>query len=202
MPLPAPSQTVSGKSPAPTVWETLADVSSRMEGEARLDGELERSELREGEQAGISLSQRLRAGAGQCVQMRLVGGECFDLTILENSQFWVLGETARGHTLVPTTSIVVIGNLPVHAGVWSGKAVSELSFASMLRVFMHERRTVVAQTHEGTFRGVIVAIGADWMEMREADASGPALHPTVCLAHIRRIDVVSGGASSGGNICW
>ena len=176
----------------PTVWETLADVSSRVEADARAEAEVERRELLEGERAGISLSQRIRACRGRGVQLRLVGNDCFELVVRENSRHWILGESSRGHTLIPVDAIVSIRNLPTHAGEWEGTVISQLSLASALRDFMRRYDGVVLHTVEGTFRGEIAAVGADWIELREAGGRVVAQTVTIRSAHVRRVDALPG----------
>ena len=81
-----------------TVWETLADLSSRMDADMRVEAESERRQLREGEQVSVALAQRMRACRGYRVRLRLTGAETVDIRIRDNSHFWILGETSRGET--------------------------------------------------------------------------------------------------------
>lgn len=149
---------------AVSVWDVLADTSSQMSAELRGEAEAEREELRLGESAGISLAQRLHASRDRVVSLQLSNGDGVDLRVLNVSKHWVRGETTRGETLIPMMAIATVQGLPVRAGEWSHRLVSESSFQMALRAMIPKGALVLAHVG-GSVRGRIVAVGADWVEI-------------------------------------
>ena len=172
-----------------TLWQALADLSSRMDADMRAEAEAERRQLREGEQGAVSLAQRMRACRGHRVRLRLTGGEAVALRIRDNSEFWILGETSRGETLIPMSAIATIWSLPARASEWEGSVVSRLSLQSALRAIMQRGQRVVLTSAEEIFRGRLIAVGADWLDLRGASGSTTPVNLTIPVARIARLDV-------------
>ncbi len=177
---------------APSVWDVLVDTSSQMEAELRSEAEVERAELRHGESAGISLAQRLHACHGRLLNLQLTNGDDVDLQVADVSKHWVRGETTRGETLIQTTAIAALRGLPVRAGEWSGRLVSESTFQMALRAVMSEGTPVLLTHGAGSLRGRIVSVGADWVDLRDSvngvglDATNKLV--TIPTAHVLRVD--------------
>lgn len=175
---------------SPNVWDTIADVSSLVEAEARSDAHAERMELLEGERTRITLAHRILACLGKPLQLRIAGGEWFDLVVRESSQEWLMGESARGRTLVPMRAVEAVRELPGRAEQWEGSAAARLTFASALRAFMRRSCGVVVQTSEMSVRGKIVAVGADWMDLCGAKDSAECSTVTLSLDRVLRVDAL------------
>ncbi|MFT3943579.1 MAG: hypothetical protein QM705_07125 [Ancrocorticia sp.] len=182
---------------SPSAWEVLADTSSRMDAELRGEAEVEREELRHGESAGISLALRLHACRDRRVRCQLLNGDDVDILVRDVSKHWVRGETARGESLIQMAAIVTLQGLPVRAGVWAGRLVSESTFQMALRAVMGEGAAAVLTHSTGSVRGRVVSVGADWVDVLGA-ASGGAVGGTagvasqlvtIATANILRADV-------------
>ncbi len=180
---------------AASVWDVLADTSSQMSAELRREAEAERGELRLGEAAGISLTQRLHASRDRLISLQLSNGDGVDLRVLNVSKHWVRGESTRGETLIPMTAIATVQGLPVRAGEWSHRLVSESSFQMALRAMIPKETLVLAHAG-GTVRGRIVAVGADWVEILGfTNNAGPIENTangflTIPTTRVVRVDVL------------
>ncbi len=150
---------------SPSVPDILVDTSSRIEAELRSEAEGEREELRHGELARICLAQRLHACRGGSINLQLTSGDDVEILVRDVSKHWVRGETARGESLIHMTAIAALQGLPVRAGEWSGRLVSESTFQMALRSVMGVGSGVVLTHSMGAVRGRIISVGADWVDL-------------------------------------
>ena len=165
------------------IWQAMADLESRMDAEVRQQELIEAHELRQAEEQSIAMATRLQAS--EKIQIRLSGGaEYFDMSVSEVASTWLVGQTARGESLLPLEKIEAVRGLSVRSQPLRTSISSSLSFRSRLRGMGTEFQQISVETDAATYRGRFVAVGADWVDI---ETRGERV--SIMLHHVRRVDV-------------
>ncbi|MCK9795057.1 hypothetical protein M1843_14995 [Isoptericola sp. 4D.3] len=162
---------MTGRGPAR--WELLfADLEARFEAEEVAEREGAVAELTRAEQASIPLVDRLRAASGGVLRLELLDGEGLEGTVSRVARAWVLldGHGARGRVqhLVPTRALATVVGLG-RSATPSGAMTDGLGLGHVLRGLQRDRARVLVRTAGGSVTGRIGRVGADHLDVEEAD---------------------------------
>ncbi|MFI2103411.1 hypothetical protein ACH436_08975 [Isoptericola sp. NPDC019693] len=174
----------------PARWELLfADLDARYEAELAAEREGAVAELTRAEQASIPLSDRLRASTGSVLRLELLDGEGIEGRLARVAHAWLLvdGRGARGRVqhLVPMTalaSVVGLGRLATP----SRSRTDGLGLGHALRGLQRDRARVLVRTAGGTVVGRIGRVGADHLDVEEAERVRPVVR-TVPFGAVLRV---------------
>ncbi|MDN4474891.1 hypothetical protein QQX09_03360 [Demequina sp. SYSU T00192] len=146
-------------------WELLfADLESRLDAEERADVDAEIAERTRDERAAVVLAGRLAAHAGLPASVVLRGGGRAVGTVADVAGTWVLLDAPDGQAVVPLDAVAAIDGLG-HASAPLTEVRRRLSVASALRELAEAGLPVRVETDGGAWRGVIVSVGADHLDL-------------------------------------
>ena len=174
----------------PARWERLfADLEARFDAEQAAEREGAVAELTRAEQASVPLADRLRAAGGSVLRLELLDGEGIEGRLARVAHTWLLldGNGARGRVqhLVPLAalgSVVGLGRLATP----SRARTDGLGLGHVLRGLQRDRARVLVRTAGGTVTGRIGRVGADHLDVEEADRARPVVR-TVPSGAVRRV---------------
>lgn len=174
----------------PARWERLfADLEARFDAEQAAEQEGAVAELTRAEQASISLADRLRAATGSVLRLELLDGEGIEGHLARVAHAWLLldGTGARGRVqhLVPLdalASVVGLGRLATP----SRARTDGLGLGHVLRGLQRDRARVLVRTAGGSVIGRIGRVGADHLDVEEAERARPVVR-TVPFGALLRV---------------
>ncbi|MEE6282716.1 hypothetical protein [Georgenia sp. MJ170] len=153
-------------------WEALfSDLAGQFDAAARAGLEDELIDLTEAEMATSGIADRLRARLGRALSVRLVGGSLVQGEVLDAAPQWLLLADGGRRALVPLHSVVAawpLGEVAPAASV----AERRLRLTHVLRAVAREGTAVLVRTEHGDYRGWLVRVAADHIDLRVDDAGG------------------------------
>ena len=161
-------------------WEALfADLEGQFAQVAQEERDEEVADLAEAERSQVKLADRLRARQGQDVSLRLRDGSDVRGTVRDAAVQWLLVADGPRRALVPAEAVAVaraLGAVAPEAPVVERR----LRLTHVLRALAREEADVVACTTAGDYRGRIVAVGADHLDLQRPTGEVVA----IVLAHL------------------
>lgn len=169
-------------------WEALfADLEAQLAGVARAGDDEEVVDLAEAEMAQVALADRLRARLGREVSVRLRDGSAVHGTVVDVAVQWLLIAEAGRRFLIPVEAVAAAWPLGEVAPQAPG-VERRLRLTHVLRALAREGTAVVVRTVAGDYRGWIVWVAGDHIDLRiggpEPGASGEGAVVAVSLAHV------------------
>lgn len=164
-------------------WELLfADLEARLTAAERAELDAEIDERARDERADVALAGRLLAAKGRRIVLVVRGGTRVAGTLVDGAGTWALVESVTGEALVPLAAVTSIEGLPrVAAAV--GAVDARLRMSTVLRELAEARVPVIVEADGGHWRGVIVAVGADHLDL--AVPGGERALPLAALLVVR-----------------
>lgn len=157
-------------------WESLFDdLESQFEHASRTAEAEEVFDLAEAELAQVSLMDRLRARHGQPVTLRLHDGSDVHGTVVDAAVQWLLLADGGRRVLVPATAVAAarpLGGAAPEAPVVERR----LRLTHVLRALSREEAAVVVRTTAGDYRGRLVRVAADHVDLDDG--------VTIALGHV------------------
>lgn len=187
-------------------WETLfTDLESQWASEVASELEKDIAEATRFEQAGVSLSDRLRAQIGEVVRLLLPAGQVVDLRLQAVGEGWLAGSEGIHGVVVPQDAVCAVEGLGRGAQREHSTVRRRLGLSAVLRSLMRDRAVVEVRGADGDIiaRGLLVGVGRDYLEVartvagevpRLRDALGVRLVPLSAMTHVR----AEGDALPGG----
>lgn len=165
-------------------WDRLFhDLESRTDVMRQAQFQAEVSDRTRAERAGVEFAARLLAASGRAVSLTLANGERVTGEIADAAAGWVLLGTTGPQTLVPVHAISAVSDLPTRAAEVS-EVVRRLGMGHALRALARDRARVVVDFGVGQARGLIGAVGADFVEV--SDSAGPVVAvPVAAILTVR-----------------
>lgn len=164
-------------------WEALfSDLQAQWDAARREEDDARIADLAELEMARVSMVDRLRARRGQPVGLLLSDGSALTGDVLDAAVPWLLVAVGERRSIVPVDAVVAAWPLgPVAA---EAPAVERrLGLGHVLRAVAREGAAVRVRTVAGVYRGRIVRVGADHLDLAtEADAPGRGQVERVTIA--------------------
>ena len=146
-------------------WEMLfADLEARLEAAQRADLEAEIADRARSERADVTLGARVVGMRGAVLTVVLRGGRRVSGTVADAAATWLLLASGGGEVLVPASAIAAIEGLG-HGAASLSAVERRLGMGSVLRELADARADVVVDTDAGAWRGRILAVGADHLDL-------------------------------------
>lgn len=170
------------------VHPVLQDLEQQAEGLALADRDAEVAELARAEYAEVDLGSRLHATVGHRVQVVAAGVGALDGLLTRVGDGWLLVASGSREWVVPTPAVTSYRGLSARVLPAEGRPMTaRLGLPSALRGVASAREELVLHRCDGTvLRGVVERVGADFAEVRVADAGGLETLPLTALAAVRR----------------
>lgn len=170
-------------------WEALfADLAGQWDAVQRADDDARIADLTELEMGRVHLADRLRARRAEHVTVRLLDGHEVGGRVLDAAPDWVLLGAGERRWLVPRQGIAAAWPLSV-AAPQAGVVESRLGIAHVLRAIAREGATVHVRTVAGGYRGRLVRVGADHIDVAVEGARRGA-RVTVVLATVLAVESI------------
>lgn len=146
-------------------WDDLfADLQAQLHAAAETEAQWEVAELAETEIARTTMADRWRARRGQDLQVRLGDGSDRDGTVVDAATEWFVLARGGRRILVPGAAVVLVRPLGPSAPP-PGRVERALGLGHVLRAMAHEHLAVGVCTLAGTYRGRLVRVGADHVDV-------------------------------------
>jgi hypothetical protein len=160
----------------PARWELLfADLEARFLAQEAAEREGTVADLTRAEQASMGTADRLRAAMRMRVRVELLDGEKLEGRVLRVAQTWLLldgrGASGPAQHLVPLAAVVAVSGVGRHATPSAARSDS-LGLGTVLRGLQRDRGRVLVRTPAGTLTGRIARVGADHLDLEDADRPG------------------------------
>jgi len=167
---------VTGPTDGPTRWELLfADLEASAAAQEVAEREGTVADLTRAEQASIRTADRLRALTGGPVRVELLDGEAIEGRVRRVAETWMLldGRSASGAAqhLVPLGSVAGVVGVGRHAAP-STTRTDSLGLGTVLRGLQRDRVRVLVRTSAGAVVGRIARVGADHLDLDDAERPG------------------------------
>jgi len=172
----------------------LDDLELQAEGLHLAERAVEVDELSTAQYAEVELVARLHASVGSTVRVGMSHGTELHGRLADAGADWILVDGGPGRAwFVHLTEVVVVDGLGPGAVPDQARPVAaRLSLRSVLRRFADERQPCALHLRGGRIlHGVVVRVGADFVELRQGDAADPVTVPLVVVA------VVQGSGDQG-----
>ncbi len=164
-------------------WERLFDdLEARLAGARRAEFAAEVADRAQNERSAVALLDRIAAHRGRPLVLVLTDGGRLVGIVTSVLADGVLLDASGRDVLVPAVGIVGAEGLENRAAS-RGAVEARLRFTTVLRTLSAARVHVAIDTRAGTFGGVILAVGADHLDLR-ADAVTTTL-PLAALIAVR-----------------
>jgi len=187
----APGETPAGN------WENrlrdlFADLEQQAEGLHLSERDAEVSDRSRSEYSRVTMASRLHASMHRTCTMRLLGAGRLEGTLIRIGLNWCLVRAAPSGVewIIRLDAILDIGGLSDRAVSEPARSVlGRLGLGSALRGVAESGAAVVFEHVDGTRqRGVIVRVGADFAEVRDASALGGGyVLPFAAMAAVRKV---------------
>ena len=168
-------------------WEALfADLEGQLADAARTAWQDEVIDLTEAEMATAHLADRLRARLGRPVSVRLTDGSLVRGEVLDAAPHWLLVAEDTRRTLVPIHAVVAaapLGEVAPEAPVTERR----LRLNHVLRAIARQGTAVLVRTAHGEYRGWIVRVAADHIDLRVDDGDGLT---SLVVAHVLAVQTL------------
>ncbi len=155
-------------------WEALfADLQGQWDASARAEDDARIADLAELEMGRAHLADRVRARRGARLTLRLADGEDSTGLVMDAAPQWVLLGLGERRRVIPMAAIAAawpLGPVAPEAGI----VESRLAVTHVLRAIAREGATVRVVTVAGAFRGHLVRVGADHVDVALEPAAGGA----------------------------
>src|SRR5690625_1171269 len=146
-------------------WDDLfTDLQAQLQAAADVEAHLEVVELAEAEIARTTMADRWRARRGQTLHVRLRDGSDRDGTVVDAAQEWFVLARGSRRVLVPAAAVVLARPLGPSAPPPT-RVERSLRLGHVLRAMAHEHLDVLVATLAGTYRGRLVRVGADHLDL-------------------------------------
>ncbi|WP_062463528.1 hypothetical protein [Demequina soli] len=164
-------------------WELLfEDLEARIDASERAEVDAQILDRTRDERAAVTLASRLAAQGPVLVRLVLRGGGVVAGAVADVAGAWVLLDTAEGQAVVPLAAVAAAEGL-AHAAAPLSEVRRRLTVASALRELAEAGAPVTAETDGGRWAGLIVAVGADHVDLA-ADGTTVAV-PIAALRVVR-----------------
>ena len=173
----------------------LDDLEMQADGLHLAERAVEVGELSVAEYAEVTLAARLHGSIGCSLRVGLVEGLELRGRLARVGSDWALLDDGQGSAwLVPLGSLAVIAGLGARSVPAEARSLSaRLSLRSVLRRLVEEVQPGALHLRGGRIlHGVLVRVGADFVEVRQSDPGDVA---TVPLAALTVVQVRSGAGS-------
>lgn len=148
-------------------WSDLfGDLEGQLESRENAEFQAGVDELTAAERASVELAARLAAAKSQSVTIQLEMGAAVAGTITDATPGWVLLRDGPREHLVPLTAIVGVTDL-TDRSIPVGPIERTLTLGHALRALQAEGAKVMVEARGIRFRGMIVAVGADHVDVLE-----------------------------------
>lgn len=160
---------------APGRWALLfADLEAQLAAQEVAERDDVVAELTRAEHATIPLADRWRAALGTAVTVELADGESLTGVVRRVAGTWVLldgrGASGRVEHVVPLGAVAFVVGLGRQA-VPSTTRTDTLGLGTVLRRLQRDRGRVVVRTAAGQASGRLARVGADHLDLEEADGA-------------------------------
>lgn len=162
----------------PTRWELLfADLEARLAAQEAAEREGTVADLTRAEQASMGVVDRLRATVGATVRVDLLDAERLEGRLRRVAQTWLLldgrGASGPAQHLVPLAAVAGVVGVGRHAAP-STSRTDTLGLGTVLRGLQRDRARVLVRTPAGMLAGRIARVGADHLDLDDAERPGTA----------------------------
>lgn len=146
-------------------WDDLfADLEGQLHSAQGQQFMADVADMTRAERASVELAARVMASAGQSVKVTLRDGDTVAGAIVDASAQWLLLGSTGPQTLIPMSAVAMLSGLGTQAAPLS-EVERRLSLGHALRALSRDRAHVVVHTAGGQVRGVINAVGADFIDV-------------------------------------
>lgn len=146
-------------------WEALfSDLAGQWDAAQRADDDARIADLTELEMGRVHLADRLRGRRDETMTVRLLDAHEVTGRVLDAAPDWVLLGVGERRCLVPRAGIAAAWPLSV-AAPEAGVVERRLGIAHVLRAIAREGATVQVRTVAGVYRGRLVRVGADHVDV-------------------------------------
>jgi len=162
-------------------WEALFDdLAGQWEAARRADDDARIADMAELEMGRVLLADRVRARRGRDLSVRLADGTDVAGLVMDAAPQWLLLGSGERRRVLPMAAIAVAWPLGPVAPE-PGAVERRLGITHVLRAIAREGATVRVVTTSGAFRGRLVRVGADHVDVAIEPVAG-ALADRVSVA--------------------
>ena len=147
----------------------FADFEGQLDAAADAQFAADVADRTRSERARVVLAARMVAAQGRWIGLVLADRERVAGVITDAAATWVLVTADARQWWIPVRSIAAVTGVPAHAAKVTA-VERRLSVAHALRALSRDRAHVAVATVAGRWTGVIQQVGADYLELREADS--------------------------------
>ncbi|MEP7089699.1 MAG: hypothetical protein ABI776_06265 [Nocardioidaceae bacterium] len=164
------------------------DLEQQADGLVLRERDAEVAEQRRAEYAQVDLAARLHASVGSRLVVGVTGAGVLDGVLGRVGSDWCLLRSESGEWLLRLSAVGSLRGLADRGAVAGARPVAAgLGFASALRSVAEARRDVLLHRLDGSVMlGSVNRVGADFVEVRVADAGHLETVPFGAVAAVRR----------------
>lgn len=165
-------------------WNDLfADLEGQLGAAADSQFAAEVADRTRGERASVALESRLAAGLDGNIVVTLMDGEKVFGELTEVAATWILVNETRRQSWIPMPSVAAVSGLETRA-VDLGAVARRLSVGHALRALSRDRAQVSVVTRAGDWPGVIAQVGADYLDVSDAQTRVVTAVPFAAIVRV------------------